>query len=161
MSATFVLVPAAHLLVTENGAPSRRMAVAATIVLGSAFIAYFSIHKFIVLPHLTDAPYLGDYAFSFTPNIFFEAVRRITAYLGSGGYFWLCLDVAWFPKLIGLSAFVAFSYCVMLVVRRSITTTGLINVLMACCLFIVCCGAGAYYRKIHAGFSNHVYDDSD
>ena len=64
MSATFVLVPAAHLLVTENGAPSRRMAVAATIVLGSAFIAYFSIHKFIVLPHLTDAPYLGDYAFS-------------------------------------------------------------------------------------------------
>ena len=79
-------------------------------------------------------------------------MRRITAYLGSGGYFWLCLDVAWFPKLIGLSAFVAFSYCVMLVVRRSITTTGLINVLMACCLFIVAAAPVLIIEKFTLAF---------
>ena len=81
MSATFVLVPAAHLLLTENRRQVRRMAVLAVAIVGSAFVAVFLIHKFIVLPHLTHLPDVGDYQFKFTDNAAAEAVRRLWIYL--------------------------------------------------------------------------------
>ena len=45
-----------------------------------------------------------------------------------------------------------FPICVMLVVRRSITTTGLINVLMACCLFIVAAAPVLIIEKFTLAF---------
>ena len=35
----------------------------AAAVLGSAFVALFVIHKYIVLPHLSNVPYLGEYGY--------------------------------------------------------------------------------------------------
>jgi hypothetical protein len=137
MSATLLLVPAAHLLVTQNDPRFRRMATAAAIVLGSAFVAYFAIHKYIVLPRLADVPYLGEYQFAFTSGIFSEAMRRAWAYLKIGEYFWLGLEISWFAELVALCGLLALSYCIVRIVRRSTVVTGLIGFLMACCLFLV------------------------
>jgi hypothetical protein len=137
ISATFLLVPAAHLLVTGNGARARRLAVAATVVLGCAFVAYFLFHKFIVLPHLRNVPYLGEYAFVFTPDLITGVAHRLRDYLNIGAYFWLGLDIAWFPELIGLIAIVGLACGLVRLVRRSLGTAQVINALMACCLFVV------------------------
>ena len=65
ISATFVLVPAAHLLLNENTSRIRTDGAAYCRVRWCGFVALFVVHKFIVLPHLSDVPYLGDYAFRF------------------------------------------------------------------------------------------------
>ena len=82
ISATFVLVPAAHLVEREPvPAPIRRMAVVTAPVLGCAFVTLFVVHKFIVLPHLSDVPYLGDYAFVLSTQIVTDATWRLSEYL--------------------------------------------------------------------------------
>ena len=62
ISATFVLVPAAHLLMNDTPYPRqiRRMALLAIAVLGSTFCHIVRIHKYIVLPHLSNIPYYRD-----------------------------------------------------------------------------------------------------
>ena len=87
ISATFVLVPAAHLLLNENKSQIRRMALLAVACVGAAFVALFVVHKFIVLPHLRHVPYFGDYAFTFSGAVVTDAARRLSSYVQYGGFF--------------------------------------------------------------------------
>ena len=137
MSATFVLVPAAHLLLTENRRQVRRMAILAVAIVGCAFVAVFLIHKFIVLPRLTHLPDVGDYQFKFTDNAAAEAVRRLRIYLADSSSLWLGLQIPLFRYLVGLVALVGAGYCAIRIFRRAITAREFINVLMACSLFVV------------------------
>ena len=139
ISATFVLVPAAHLLLNEKQYPRRRrrMAVLAAAVLGSAFVALFVIHKFIVLPHLSNFPYFRDYQFNFASNVVTEAARRLGGYLVDGAYLWLGLEIPMVPALIVLAAIVGIACLVVSGLRRSIEQGELLNFLFGCSLFLV------------------------
>jgi hypothetical protein len=137
MSATFVLVPAAHLLLTENRRQVRRMAVLAVAIVGGAFIAVFLIHKFIVLPRLAHLPDVGDYQFKFADHALTEAMRRLWIYLTESSSLWLGLQIPLFRYLVGLLALFGAGYCAVRIFRRAITTREFVNVLMACSLFVV------------------------
>ena len=141
LSATVVLLPAAHLLLSENKLQFRQMAVLAAVVLGCAFVALFVIHKFIVLPHLSNVPYLGEadrnYGYNFAGNLLAEASKRLDFYLWDGAYLWLVLEIPLFPKLVSVVSVVAAAYCVIRIHRRSISAGELLNVLMTCGLFLV------------------------
>ena len=113
LSATFVLVPTAHLLLTNDSKQTRQMAASAVPILGGAFIALFAIHKFIVLPRLSDVPYLGDYIYSFSNHPIAGALQRIATYFEDGAYLWLTLQIPYAPTLIVLlfvAAAVIFAY---------------------------------------------------
>ena len=140
MSATVVLVPAAHLLLSENKQQYRHMAVLSAAVLGSAFVGLFVIHKLIVLPHLANVPYLGEYDYKLSGNLLTEATYRLGYYLREGAYLWAGLDIPLFPALVGVAAILAAIYCAIRVFRRSIGTSELLNVLIACGLFFVAVG---------------------
>ncbi len=139
ISATFVLVPAAHLLMNDNQYPrrNRRMALLAAVALGSAFVALFVIHKFIVLPHLSNIPYLGDYQFKFASNMAMEAARRLDSYFWDGAYLWLGLEIPLWLLLIGLAAGIGLANLVFRILRRSIEQGELLNFLIGCSLFLV------------------------
>ena len=139
ISATFVLVPAAHLLLNDKQYPrrNRRMALLATAVLGSTFVALFVIHKFIVLPHLSNIPYYRDYQFNFASNVATEAVRRLGVYILDGAYLWLGLEIPMAVALIGLAAIIGIAYLVVRGLRRSIEQGELLNFLIGCSLFLV------------------------
>lgn len=137
MSATFVLVPAAHLLLTENRRQVRRMAVLAVAIVGGAFVALFLIHKFIVLPRLSHLPDLGDYEFKFTDDIVLEAARRLRAYLAQASSLWLGLQIPLFRTAVWLLAIIGGICCAIRVFRRTITKHELINALLACSLFVI------------------------
>ena len=139
ISATFVLVPAAHLVLNEKQYPrrSRRMAVLAAGVLGSAFVALFVIHKFIVLPHLSNLPYFRDYQFDFASNVATEAARRLGVYLLDGAYLWLGLEVPAALALIALAAVIGIAYLIVRGLRRSIEQGELLDFLIGCSLFLV------------------------
>ena len=140
ISATFVLVPTAHLLLSENTPQVRRMAVLAIATIGGSLVALFIIHKFIVLPHLSHVPYFGDYEFDFTANIATDAAQRLSAYLLEGAFLWLGLDVPGFLELIGLAAAIGAIWCGIRAFRGSIKTTELLNLLMVCALFVIAAG---------------------
>lgn len=142
ISATFVLVPAAHLLLNESQYPRRirRMAVLTAPVLGCAFVALFVVHKFIVLPHLSDVPYLGDYAFVLSTQIVTDAVWRLSEYLQYASFLWLGLDVPGVPELVALVAAVGAIWCALRVARGSMKTSELVNVLIVCALFVIAAG---------------------
>ena len=157
MSATFVLVPAAHLLLTENRRQVRRMAVLAVAIVGCAFVAVFLIHKFIVLPRLTHLPDVGDYQFKFTDNAAAEAVRRLRIYLADSSSLWLGLQIPLFRYLVGLVALVGRG-----VLRNPHFSSRDHDTRIHQCadgLLPVCCGGGA-----GAGCSpvlHHVSDHAD
>jgi hypothetical protein len=137
MSATFVVVPVAHLLLSGSKREFRQLAVLATAVLGGAFVGLFIVHKFIVLPRLSNVPYLGEYAYSFSGNLLSEAAWRLHTYLADGAYLWLGVEIPLFPILISVACIGASFFCAMRIYRRSIGVGELFNVLMACSLFIV------------------------
>ncbi len=137
ISATFVLVPAAHLLLMENKQQVRQMAALTVPVLGSAFIALFVIHKFIVLPHLSNVPYLGEYGYNFSDSLITESLWRLGVYLRDGASLWLSLKFPIFQHVVALLFVVAAAVCAMRLLRGTIQTGVLINVLLACSLFIV------------------------
>ena len=137
MSATVLLVPVAHLLLKENKKQFRQTAVLAAAVLGSAFVALFVIHKFIVLPHLSNVPYLGEYGYTLTGSLLAEVPERLNFYLWEGAYLWLGLEIPLFPKLVAVVSAIAAVYSVVRVFRGSINKGELLNVLMACGLLIV------------------------
>jgi len=113
------------------------MAVLAAVVLGSAFVALFVIHKFIVLPHLSNLPYFKDYQFDFASNVATEAARRLGVYLLDGAYLWLGLEIPMAPALIALVAIIGMAYLIVRGLRRSIEQGGLLNFLIGCSLFLV------------------------
>ena len=137
MSATVVLVPAAHLLLNESKQQFRQMAMLAAVLLGSAFVALFAIHKFIVLPHLSNVPYLGEYGYNLSSDLLAAASQRLGYYLREGAYLWLGLEIPLFPALIGIASIIAVIYCAVRIYRRSIGAGELLNVLLACALIIV------------------------
>ncbi len=139
ISATFVLVPAAHLLFTEEQFPRRcrRMAVLATGVLGCAFVALFVFHKFVVLPRLWNVPYMGDYKFNFASDIASEAARRLAIYFRDAAYLWAGLEIPMYLGLIRLAALIGFVYVIVRAVRSSVERGELINFAMGCSLFVV------------------------
>lgn len=137
MSATLLLVPAAHLLLNHNEDRTRRMAALSVAALGGAFVAYFAIHKFIVLPRLTDVPYLGNYTFTFTGSILSEAIRRIVSYLAIGSYLWVGFELPWVPIVVAVIAVIALVFGAVGLLRRSTSQRTYINFLMACGLFVV------------------------
>lgn len=140
MSATFVLVPTAHVLLNENTPQARRMAALAIATVGGSFVALFIVHKFIVLPHLSHVPYLGDYEFVLSPQIVTDAAWRLSEYLREASFLWLCLDVPGFPKLIALVAAVGAIWCAIRLLRGSMKTSELLNLLMVCSLFVIAAG---------------------
>ena len=101
-STTLVLVPAAHLLVTENTWRARRLAVITSIALGSAFVALFVIHKFAVLPRLSHVPYLGEYEFNISQDLIGTALYKLQIHLVDGSNLWLGFELWWFPIAFGL-----------------------------------------------------------
>ena len=137
MSATAVLLPAAHLLLSENKQQFRQMAVLAAAVLGSAFVALFVIHKFIVLPRLSDVPYLGEYDYGLSGNLLTEASHRLGIYLWEGAYLWLGLEIPLVPVLVGIASAVAAVYCAICIVRRPTSASESLDALMACGLLVV------------------------
>ena len=139
ISATFVLVPAAHLLMNDTPYPrrNRRMALLAIAVLGSSFVALFVIHKYIVLPHLSNIPYYRDYQFNFANNVATEAVRRLGVYILDGAYLWLGLEIPAAVALIGITTLVGIAYLVVRALRRSVEQSDLLNFLIGCSLFLV------------------------
>jgi hypothetical protein len=137
MSATFLLVPTTHLLLSKNNGRFRLVAVGATVILGSAFVTYFAVHKFIVLPHLGNVPNLGEYGFTFTARLLTEAAWRIAIYFEVAQYFWIGFEMPWFPKIVSLIAVVGIVFCFVRLAVRSISIPELVNLLMACCLFVV------------------------
>jgi hypothetical protein len=87
MSATFVVVPAAHLLLCENKRQFWLTALCAAAILGGAIVSLFVIHKYVVMPRLSGVPYLGDYGYVFAGNLVTEALNRLSFYLREGAYF--------------------------------------------------------------------------
>ena len=136
ISATFVLVPAAHLLLSENTSKIRRMALLAVACVGAAFVTLFVVHKFIVLPHLRNVPYLGDYVFTFSSAIVTDAVQRLSNYVQEGAFLWLGLDIPEFQEMVGLAAAIGALYCAMRLVRGSLKAAAFSNFIMICCLFV-------------------------
>lgn len=151
-SATFVLVPVVHLLLTRNSVRLRLMARVSAIALGFAFVALFVIHKFIVLPRMSHIPYLGEYEFKLTAEVIKEIAPRLSIYLWDGAYFWLGVDISWFPKLIGLVAILAFCYSCVQIARRLIHRAELINVVYACGLFLVAAAPFVVVQQFTATF---------
>ena len=139
ISATFVLVPAAHLLMNDTPYPrrNRRMALLAIAVLGSSFVTLFVIHKYIVLPHLSNIPYYRDYQFNFASNVATEAIRRLGVYILDGAYLWLGLEIPAAVALIGITTLVGIAYLVVRALRRSVEQSDLLNFLIGCSLFLV------------------------
>ena len=140
MSATVLLVPAAHLLLSENGKQFRQMAVVAVVVLGSALVSLFVIHKFIVLPLLSNVPYLGEYGYTLTGSLLAEVPERLRFYIWEGAYLWLTLEIPLFPKLVVAVSVIATVYSMFRVFRGSINKGELLNVMMACGLFVAAVG---------------------
>ena len=136
ISATFVLVPAAHLLLSENTSQIRRMALLAVACVGAAFVALFVVHKFIVLPHLRHVPYLGDYAFTFSGAVVTDAAQRLSSYVQNGAFFWLGIDIPEFQEMVGLAAAIGGFYCAIRLVRGSLKAAAFSNFIMICCLFV-------------------------
>ena len=68
MSATLLLVPAAHLLLKDNENWTRRMAAISVFALG-AFVVYFAVHKFIVLPRLKERAVFGSSPIAFSRKL--------------------------------------------------------------------------------------------
>jgi hypothetical protein len=136
-SATFVLAPTAHLLLARDSAARRRAAAAAVAALGGAFVALFFIHKFLVLPHMSGVPYLGEYEFSFASRVFSEAASRLRIYLGIGAYFWLGLELPWLPTVVDIATVVALVYLGIDLARRRIKVSTLTSAVLACGLFLV------------------------
>lgn len=140
MSATFVLVPLAHLVLTSNGRQARQAAVLAIPILGGAIVALFVIHKFIVLPRLSDVPYLGEYTYSFSGHLLSEAIRRLVVYFKDGTFLWLSLDIRFIPTLIALLFPIGVIVCAIRFVRGELKTDGVVNLMLAALLFIVAAG---------------------
>jgi hypothetical protein len=143
-SAMFVLVPTAHLVLTQNAAWARKMAVVAVVGLGSAFVSLFLIQKYIVLPHMSVVPYLGDYKFDFANGLIAEATWRLGQYLWEAAYLWMVLEVPWFAKIIALGALASLGYragsgCLNSFPRMisGVPLSTLINPIFACGLFLV------------------------
>ena len=137
MSATFVVVPAAHLLLCENKRQFRLTALCAAAVLGGAIIGLFVIHKYVVLPHLSDVPYLGNYGYGFAGNLVTEVLKRLSYYLREGAYLWVGVEIAWFPVLASIGAVVGAGFLAFRIYRRSVGVGELINLALACALFFV------------------------
>ena len=93
-----------------------------------------------MLPHLSNVPYLGDYQFDFTANILTGTAGRLGTYLLEGAYLWLGLDIPGFPALIALAAATGAVWCAIGLIRGSMKTTELLNLLMAISLFVVAAG---------------------
>lgn len=136
MSATIVLVPAAHLLVRRNQARFRWFAVAATFTLGTAFIVYFALHKFLVLPHLSNVPYLGDYQFVLHPGIVGEAARRAIEYLDLSSYLWMPFELPWVPEFVLWIALAGLVFALIRLTRGRFIER-IIDFALACGLFFV------------------------
>ena len=137
MSATFVLVPMAHLLATEREQRFRLAAMAAAVLLGIAFVTYFAVHKFLVLPLLDDVPYLGVYEFQLASGVVFEAVRRALIYLDIGRHLWLGIVIPWFALVVGAIAAVAALFCLVRLAIGKLNVVDLMNFALICCLFLV------------------------
>ena len=140
MSATFVLVPAAHLVLTYNSRQARQVAILAVPVLGCAFGALFVIHKFVVLPRLSDVPYLGEYSYSFSSHVLPEAIRRLVVYFEDGAFLWLSLDIRFIPALVALLFLIGVMVCAIRFFRGELKIDRLINLVLACLLFVVAAG---------------------
>ena len=140
LSTTFVLVPATHLLLSEDKQKNRRnvrhMAILTVPVLGAAFVALFVLHKFIILPRLSNLPFLGSYAFSFADDPWLGALQRLRGYLTDGAMLWLGLQLPFVSEAVGIAAVFGAAWTLALIARRSIKISELVNVLMACCLFV-------------------------
>ena len=137
ISATFVLVPMAHLLATERDRRFRLAAIAAAVLLGIAFVTYFAVHKFLVLPFLGDVPYLGVYEFQLASGVVFEAVRRALIYLDIGRHLWLGIVIPWFALVVGAIAAVAALFCLVRFAIGKLNVVDLMNFALICCLFLV------------------------
>ncbi len=122
-STTLVLVPAAHLLVTENTPRMRLMAIGAAGALGCSFVALFVIHKFIVLPRLTSVLYLGEYEFSVAANLIAEIPRRLQAYLDRRCISMSGLALSWIPTLVGSIALIALGAVTVRAIRGRLSLT--------------------------------------
>ena len=137
MSATFVVVPATHLLLNENKRQFRQVAVLSAAVLGSAFVGLFVIHKYVVLPRLSNVPYLGEYGYNFASDLLQQVAWRLLIYLRDGAYLWSALEIPLFPKLIGVASLVAAVYFAIRIFRHSVKASEALNLLSACALFFV------------------------
>jgi hypothetical protein len=135
MSATIVLVPAAHLLVRRDQARFRWFAVAATFTLGTAFIVYFAVHKLLVLPHLKNVPYLGEYQFVLHPGIVGETARRAIEYLNLSSYLWMPFEVPWVPEFVLWIALAGLVFALIRLARGRLPDA--IDFALACGLFLV------------------------
>jgi F5/8 type C domain-containing protein len=113
------------------------MAVISAVALGGAFVVYFAIHKFVVLPRLGDVPYLGEYTFTFASSMLSEASRRIVAWLDTGSYFWIGLQLPWFPTVVAVVAAIGLAFGVLRLRRRSTPARSYVNFMVACGLFVV------------------------
>ena len=136
MSATLLLVPAAHLLLKDNENWTRRMAAISVVALGGAFVVYFAIHKFLVLQRLTHIPYLGEYTFTLADNVLSEALRRIVWYLEIGSFLWIGFDLPWVPIVVAVIAAIALAFGVFGFLRQK-PRGAYVNFIMACGLFVV------------------------
>jgi hypothetical protein len=136
LSATFVLVPAAHLLLTTDNKQARLATALSVPILGSAFIALFAVHKFIVLPRLADVPYLGEYAYSFSGHLIAGAFERITIYFENGAYLWLTLQIPHVQTLILVLFVLGAVLFAIRKFRRTIGTSEAVNFLISCFLFV-------------------------
>ena len=140
LSATFVLVPAAHLLLTVDSRQVRQVAALTVAILGGAFVALFAIHKFIVLPRLSYVPYLGEYAYNFSDHPISEAFKRITTYFEQSAHLWLTLQIPHASTLIVLLLVIGAIIFAVRGIRQFVSPSEAANVLMACFLFIVAAG---------------------
>ena len=136
-SATFVVVPATHLLLNENKRQFRLVAVLSAAVLGSAFVGLFVIHKYVVLPRLSNVPYLGEYGYNFASDLLQQVAWRLLIYLRDGAYLWSALEIPLFPKLIGVASLVAAVFFAIRIFRHSVKASEALNLLSACALFFV------------------------
>ena len=151
MSTTLLLVPAAHLLLKDNKNWTRRMAAISVVALGGAFVCYFAIHKFIVLPSLHHVPYLGEYTFTFANSILSEALHRIVSYLESGSYFWIGFNLPWVPIVVAAIAALALTFGVFGFLRPK-SRGAYVNFIMACGLFVVAAAPAALVSQFTTTF---------
>ena len=127
----------AHLLATERDRRFRLGAIAAAVLLGIAFVTYFAVHKFLVLPFFRDVPYLGVYEFQLASGVVFEAVRRALIYLDIGRHLWLGIVIPWFALVVGAIAAVAALFCLVRFAIGKLNVVDLMNFALICCLFLV------------------------
>jgi hypothetical protein len=100
-SATFVLIPAVHLLLFGNSGRARAFAFYTAVTLCLAFLVYYLIQKVIVLPRIAELPALGDYRFAFHDRLFSRSFIRLLDHLYSASYLWVIFEIPAVPFIVG------------------------------------------------------------